>query len=156
MTRGRVGLVLGVAAVLLAGCGSDPAGVRRQHVAEVTAAANDRDADRVRERAQALVDLLAEQREQGDLQAAEADRLTVLAQAVQRSADVVDAELLERARLEADRKKLEEERKRLEEERRKAEEDAKKRAEEEREKDEGEGEGKGEGDKKKDEDKDDD
>ena len=144
MSRGRVLLAVPLAVALLAGCGSDPADVRREQVAAMTEAANEGDADRLRERAQALISTLDAQREQGDLDEAEAGRLTELAQAVLRSADVIDADLLERRRVEAERKKLEEERKRLEDERRKAEEAA--RQDEERDGDDkGKGEGKGKG-----------
>lgn len=137
MSRRGAGLLLPLAAVLLAGCGTDPGGVRRVQVAEVTEAANARDADLVRSRADALVETLAAQVADKQLAADEAERLTALARAVRAGADAIDADLIERRRLEAEadtaRRQLEQERKKGEEERKKG--------EEEREKDEGKGEG---------------
>ena len=144
--------VAGLALLLVAGCSADPGDERRAQVAAITEAANARDADQVRERVEALVATVGAQRERGELTADEAERLIAAAEAVRTGADVIDEDLLEQRRVEAEREKLEEERKKLEEERKRAEEERKK-AEEEREK---EDEGKGEDKKKKDEDEDED
>lgn len=146
MSPARALVALPLAAALLAGCGADAAAERRELVAELTQAANDRDADAVRERAEALVQVVADQREREELSPEQADRLIALAESVRRNADVVDADLQARleaeAEAEAARKALEETQRRLEEERRRAEEDRKK----DEDKDgEGEGDKKGEG-----------
>ena len=155
MSPARALVALPLAAALLAGCGTDPAAERRDLVAELTQAANDGDAEAVRERAAALVQVVADQREREELSGEQAARLTALAESVRENADVVDADLQARleaeAQAEAARKALEETQRRLEEERRKAEEAARQ-AEEDRKRDEGKGD---EGDKK-DEGKDDD
>lgn len=146
MTGRRVLVLLPLAAVLLAGCGTDPADERRAHVADITEAANSGDEHGVRSGADALLRTVVAQLERAEVSQEEADRLTALAESVRRGADVIDEDLLERRRAEAEaeaaRRAAEEAQKRLEEERR--------RAEEERDKDGGKGEGKG-----KDEDKDD-
>lgn len=150
MSPARALVALPLAAALLAGCGADPAAERRDLVAELTQAANDGDADAVREHAEALVQVVADQREREELSAEQADRLIALAESVRKHADVVDADLQARleaeAEAEAARKALEETQRRLEVERRKAEEAARQ-AEEDRKKDEGKGDD-GEGDKK--------
>ena len=141
-------LLLGV--VLLAGCGSNGDELR-DDVAALTQAANAGDADRVRLLAEDLVATVEEQAAAGELDADRAERLTALARSVRTNADVLDEELLEQRRIEAEnaaeRERLEQERARLEAER-KAAEDAAEREAEQR------GKGKGEGDK--DEDKDED
>jgi hypothetical protein len=141
---------LPLVAVLLAGCGSDPADVRREQVAALTEAANQRDALALRSGADELLRTLGDSE---DLSAAQAERLVQLVRAVRTHADVIDADLLKQrqaqAEAEAERVRLEQERTRLEEERRKAEEAARS-AEEQRE--DGKGERKGKGDKDKDED----
>ena len=136
--RRRTGLAL-LPVLLLAGCGgSDPADDRREQVAALTGAANERDADGVRQRADALLSTVADQRERQEISAGEADRLIALAQAVRTGADVVDEDLLERRRAEAEaeaaRQQLEEAREQLEEERKKAEESDRKADEEDRKK----------------------
>lgn len=142
MTAVRRLVVLPLAAALLAGCGSDPADERRAEVVALTEAANDRDADAVRDRADALLTTVQAQRERDQISAQEADRLIALAQSVRSSADVIDEDLLERRRAEAEaeaaKQQLEQTRKQLEEERKKAEEAARKAAE-----DAGKGKGKG-------------
>jgi DNA repair exonuclease SbcCD ATPase subunit len=134
---------LPVALVLLAGCASDPEARLRSDTAAVLDAANERDADRVRDRAADLEDTVAELQAEGTLTAERAAQLTALAQSIVAGADLLDEELLEQRRQEAEseaeRKRLEEERKRLEEERRQLEEDRKqeedsKKAEQERKK----------------------
>ena len=148
-------LAVPVALVLLAGCGSDPADDLRADVAALTEAANDGDADGVRDRADALLTTVQAQREADQLDAQEADRLIALAQSVRTNADVVDAELLERRRVEAEaeaaKQQLEQARRQLEEERKKAEEAARRAAE-----DAGKGEGKGDKKEEDEEEKDDD
>ena len=150
MSPARALLVLPLLAALLAGCGADPVAERRDAVAAVMEAANDGDADGVRDAADALLATVADQVERQELAGDEAQRLTALAQAVRSGADVIDEDLLERRRAEAEaeaaRKELEEAQKRLEEERRKAEEAAR-----QAEQDKGKGEGKGDKDEDKDE-----
>jgi len=121
--------VLLLAGALLVGCGgTDPADVRRADVAAMTAAANDGDADALRRHAGALAATVAAQLEAQDVTADEAERLTALAQSVRASADLIDADLLERQRAEAEaeqaRQELAEAERRLEEERARAEEAA--------------------------------
>lgn len=146
---------LPVAALLLSGCAADPADDRRAQVAAVIDAANAGDADRLRDEAGRLVETVTAQQERQDVAADEADRLITLAEAVRTNADVIDEELLEQRRreaeaaAEAERKRLEEERQRLEADRKQLEEDRKEVEEE----DEKRGE---EGGKKKGRDKDDD
>ncbi|MCW2681063.1 MAG: hypothetical protein JWM62_2464 [Frankiales bacterium] len=141
-------LALPLALGLLAGCGSDPADEVRAQVAALTDAANAGDADRVRERVDALLSTVEAQRDA--LGGAEADRLTALATSVRTNADVIDTDLLERRRAEAEAEaaaqQLAEAKRQLEQERRKAEEAA-------RQADDGKGKGKG-GDDDKDEDDD--
>ena len=143
---------LPLAALLVAGCASsDPVAERREVVATLTEAANTGDADAVRRHADGLLELLERQLEGEQVDAAEAERLTALAQSVRTNADAIDEDLQQRLKAEADaeaaRKELEEAQRRLEEERRKAEEAAKT-AEEEKGKGEGEGDkGEGKGDK---------
>lgn len=125
-----------VAGFLLVSCaGTDPAEVRRAEVAEMTAAANDGDADAVRRHADALLAMVAGQLEAKDVSADQAERLTALAQSVRGGADLVDADLLERQRAEAEaeqaRQELAEAERRLEEERARADEAARQ-AEEDR------------------------
>lgn len=137
-----------LAGSLLAGCGgTDPADVRRADVAAMTAAANDGDADAVRRHADALLATVAAQLEAQDVTADEAERLTALAQSVRAGADLIDADLLERQRAEAEaeqaRQELAEAERRLEEERARAQEAARQ-AEQDS----------GKADEKKDEDKD--
>lgn len=141
-------LLLGV--VLLGGCSSNGDELR-DDVAALTQAANAGDADRVRLLAEDLLATVEEQAAAGELDADRAERLTALARSVRTNADVLDEELLEQRRIEAEnaaeRERLEQERARLEAER-KAAEDAAEREAEQR------GKGKGGGDK--DEDKDED
>jgi len=140
---------------LLAACGggTDPADVRRADVAAMTAAANDGDADGVRRHADALLATVAVQLEAQHVTADEAERLTALAESVRASADLIDDDLLERQRAEAEaeqaRQELAEAERRLEEERARAEEAARQ-AEADREADEDKG---PKDDEKKDEDK---
>lgn len=135
-----------VALALLAGCGTDPADVVRDDVRALTEAANEGDADAVRDRADVLLSTVARQREAEQLTAEQADRLIALAQAVRKGADVIDAGLIERRRVEAEAAakaaaaKLAEAKAQLEEERRKAEEAARE--------DDDKGEGKGKNDEK--------
>lgn len=127
MSRARL-LALPLTAALVVGCGSDPADEVRDDVAALTAAANARDAAAVRQRADELVATITAQREREQIPAEEADRLIALAQSVRTGADVVDEQLLERRRVEAEteaaKQQLEQARRQLEEERRKAEEAA--------------------------------
>ncbi len=143
--RARALLVLPLLAGLVAGCGASPDDERREAVAALTEAANDGDASAVRSQADALLETVAAQLDRGELTAEQASRLTALAEAVRAGADVIDQDLLERRKAEADaeqaRRQLEEARKRLDEERRKAEEAAR-----QAEEDKGKGEGKDEKD----------
>ena len=148
MTRAPRLLALAVVPLVLVACGGsgDPL---RDDVAALTEAANARDADRVRLLAEDLVATVQEQAAAGELDADRSERIVALARSVRTSADVIDADLLEQRRLEAEneaeRKRLEEERKRLEEERKAAEEAAEREAEE---RGKGKGEGKGDDDGK--------
>ncbi len=121
-------LALPVALALLSGCGSDPADVLRADVRALTEAANAGDADAVRDRADALLSTVDAQREADEIGDREAERLIALAQSVRTHADVVDEDLLERRRAEAEAaaaaEQLARANKQLEEERRKAEEAA--------------------------------
>ena len=135
MSRAPRLLALALAPALLAGCGGSGDELR-DDVAALTEAANARDADRVRTLAEDLVTTIEEQAAAGELPADRAERLAALARSVRTGADVIDAELLEQRRLEAERERLEQERARLEAERKAAEQAA------ERDKDEGEDEGK--------------
>ena len=152
-------LVLALASGLLVGCAGGGDEVR-DDVAALTEAANARDADRVRVLAEDLVATVEEQAAAGELDPDRAARLAALARSVQANADVIDEELLEQRRLEAEneaeRKRLEEERKRLEAERKAAEEQARREAEQREDEGKGKGEGKGKDDEKKDEDEKDD
>ncbi len=129
---------LPLAALLLTGCGADPAADRREQVAALTEAANAGDADSVRARADTLMETVAGQVERQELAADTAERVIALAQAVRAGADVIDDELLEQRRVEAE---TEAERQRLEAERQQLEEDQAK-AEQERQKAEERGKGK--------------
>lgn len=123
-------LALPLALFLLTGCGSDPADALRADVAALTEAANAGDADRVRDRAEALLSTVDAQREGDQISAGEAEQLIALAQSVRTKADLIDTDLIEQRRLEAEAeataKQLEQARQQLEEERKKAEEAAKK------------------------------
>lgn len=121
MTVARGLVALPLTALLLAGCGTDPADERAAAVARLTEAANARDADGVRTRAQQLAAMLAAQRESGALPAADGDRLLALVERIRVGADMIDEALLERQRVEAERRKLEQERQRLADERKRAE-----------------------------------
>jgi TolA-binding protein len=147
--------------LLLAGCAGGADSELRDDVAAVVEAANAGDADRLRVRADELIETVDAQAAQGDLAADRAERLRELAASVRSNADVIDQELIEqrrqeaeaeaeRQRLEQERERLEQERQQLEEDRKKAEEDRKKAEEENKEDEEGKGGGKG----KKDDDKD--
>lgn len=144
----RTLLALPVVLVLLSGCGSDPAAAVRADVAALTEAANDGDAAAVRDRADVLMSTVDAQRQADEISAEEAERLIALAQSVRTGADVIDAELIERRRAEAEAeaaaaaKQLEEARKQLEEERRKAEEAAREAAEQRDDDEKGRGRGK--------------
>jgi hypothetical protein len=150
--------VLPLAAALLGGCGSDPGDQRREQVAAVLGAANERDAAGVRQGADALLRTIADQRGTAGLSDAEADRLTELVRSVRTHADVVDADLLEQRKAQADaeaeRTRLAQERTRLEEERRKAEEAARQAEEAARQAEERDA-GKGKGDDREKDEKDD-
>ncbi len=141
----RALLALPVALVLLAGCGTDPADVVRDDVRALTEAANDGDADAVRDRVDALLTTVAEQRTAEELTAEQAAQLIALAQKVRKGADVIDNDLLEQRRRAAEAAakaaaaKLAEAKAQLEEERRRAEEAAREDSER------GEGKGKGGG-----------
>lgn len=148
----RRAVLLPLALALLAGCASDPKSELRADAEAAIEAANERDADGVREHAQSLERTVARLAEDDELTDARAASLTALAASLQTSADVIDEDLLEQRRreaeAEAEAKRLEEERARLEAERKQLEED-RKRAEEEGKKDEGkdeEGKGKGKDD----------
>lgn len=131
VTRAGLGAAVPLAAVLLSGCGADPASDRRAQVAAVTEAANAGDADRLRGEAERLAALVTDQQARQDVPAEQATRLLALADAVRSNADVIDEELLEQRRreaeaeaaAEAERRRLEQERQRLEAERRQLEED---------------------------------
>lgn len=119
-----------LAGSLLVGCGggTDPAELRRTDVAAMTAAANDGDADAVRRHADALLATVTAQLEAQEVTADEAARLTALAESVRSGADLIDVDLLERQRAEAEaeaaRQELAEAERRLEAERAAAEEEA--------------------------------
>jgi chromosome segregation ATPase len=134
--------------LVLAGCAGGTDSELRADVAAVVEAANAGDADRLRVRADELVETVDAQQESGELPADRAERLRALAASVRTNADVIDEELIEQRRqeaeAEAERQRLEEERQRLEEERQQLEQDRKK-AEEENKKDEDKGRGKGKG-----------
>lgn len=140
--------------VVLAGCAGGADSELHDDVAAVVEAGNERDADRLRVRADELIETVDAQASRGDLGPEKAERLRALAASVRTHADVIDVELIERQReqaeADAERKRLEEERARLEEERKQLEEERKK-AEEEAKDDEEKDEGKG---KKDDEDDD--
>ena len=89
-----------VAALLLAGCAASPADARRDSVAALTVAANDRDAEAVRQRADALVVLVRDQLAEQEVPADEAERLVALAESVRAGADAIDPEMIERRRAE--------------------------------------------------------
>ena len=152
MRRGRTLLVAPVFGVLLAGCATDGRAQVRDAVEGVTAAANERDADGVRD---AVDDLLAELDSQvasGELQSPEAARVAALARQVRDSAALVDQAAIDaereaqeeaerKAQEEADRKAQEEADRKAEEERRKAEEEARKKAADEAKNDDDKGKG---------------
>jgi colicin import membrane protein len=145
----QAALALAASVGLLTGCAADPGAERREQVAALTEAANAGDAGRVRDRADALLEILDQQAQRQELPKEEADRLRVLTREVRSGADLLDEDLLERRRAEAemeaerqrldaerqrleeDRRQAEQERQRLEEERREAEQEAEQRQEEE-------------------------
>jgi chromosome segregation ATPase len=124
VTRAQAALALAASVGLLTGCAADPGAERREQVAVLTEAANAGDAGRVRDRADALLEILDQQVQRQELPEEEADRLRALAREVRSGADVLDEDLLERRRaeaeMEAERQRLDAERRQLEEERRKA------------------------------------
>ena len=146
MRRRTAGAALATA-LLLAGCGgTDARGELRDTVADITAEANNGDADGVRRSVDVLLGQVSQAVADGQLTPEEAGNLERIALAVQQRADLIDSELIEQAEAEAERQRLEAERKaaeeaaeraeaerqRLEEEQRKAaEEEEKKRLEEE-------------------------
>lgn len=138
--------LLPLALVLLAGCGSAPEADLRARAEAAIEAANERDADAVRRHAQSLEQAVADLADAGELTDERARTLAALAASLQTSADVIDQDLLEQRRREAEAERLEQERARLEAERQQLEED-RRRAEAEREdkRDEEEGKGKGKG-----------
>jgi hypothetical protein len=147
MSRASRLAALALAPLLLAGCAGSGDDLRAD-VAALTGAVNARDADAVRLRADELKAGVEARAAAGELDPERAQRLVALAESVRRGADVLDADLLEQRRLEAEteaeRKRLEQERQRLEQERAAAE--AARRATEEREQDDdGKGKGKGGG-----------
>ena len=119
-------LTLPLAALLLAGCGVDPAAERRDLVLGISEAAKAGDEDAVRAQVDALLELVERQVADEELTADEADRLRALAARVRIGADLLDEELQARRKAEADAERLQRERdeaqRLLEEERRKAEE----------------------------------
>lgn len=151
--------VLLAGAVALTGCAAngDPL---RDHLADITNAANDRDADALRAAADDLLAELEAQQAAGELTAGEVQRFGDLTRQVRADADLIDQDLLdvEQARREAEEaaRRVAEERaarEAAEEAARKAEEAARKAAEEaQKAKDEAE---KKDDEKKKDEKKDD-
>lgn len=146
MTASPVAVAVGgsvLSGLLLAGCAADPREEIRALVEDVTAEANERDADGVRTAVAELVVAVDNAESAGDLPEAEADAIREAALAVQEGADEIDPDVLarreaeaeaERARqeLEAERRAAEEQRQRDAEADRKAEEQAEKEAEEER------------------------
>lgn len=160
LRRAPAAVVLAAALVGLSGCAGSGDEVR-DLLADITVAANDRDADALRSAADDLIDELASQRAAGELGPAEADRLTQLAQQVRADADLIDQDALdaETARQEAEEaKRKAEEEKALREDAEKAADEAARKAEEEvREAEEKAREllEQGEGEKGKDKDKDD-
>ena len=147
MTARRLAAAVVVGVLLLSGCGSDVRGELRDAVADVTAEANNRDADGVRRAVDVLLGRVSQARADGAISAEEAGNIERIALAVQQKADLVDRQLIEeqrrlaeeQQRLEAEREAAEQaareaelERQRLEAERRKErEEQEKKRLEEE-------------------------
>ena len=97
MTAAQALVGLPLAALLLVGCtGTDPAAERREVVATLTEAANTGDAGGVRRHADRLVELVRQQLAGEQVDAAEAERLTALAESVRRGADAIDVELQQR------------------------------------------------------------
>lgn len=90
-----VALAAGLAGLTGCAAGDDDGSAVRDRLEAVTLAANERDADALRRAADDLVDELAAQRSAGELSAAEADRLTQLAQQVRADADLIDQDLIE-------------------------------------------------------------
>lgn len=147
MSALRVAGAVAAGVLLLSGCTSDVRGELRDAVADVTAEANDRDADGVRRAVDVLLGRVSQARADGAISADEAGNIERIALAVQQNADLVDRELIEeqrriaeeQQRLESERQAAEQaareaelERQRLEAERRKAqEEEEQKRLEEE-------------------------
>jgi hypothetical protein len=124
VTPAQAALALAASVGLLTGCAADPGAERREQVAALTEAANAGDAGRVRDRTDALLEILDQQVRRQELPEEEADRLRVLAREVRSGADLLDEDLLERRRaeaeMEAERQRLDAERRQLEEDRRQA------------------------------------
>lgn len=135
MKAARALLPLPLAALLLAGCGVDPAAERRELVLGITESANAGDEDGVRAQAGSLLQLVDRQLADGELTAEQADRLQALAERVRAGADLLDEELQARLEAEAEaeraQREADEARRQLEEERRKGEDRGKGRDDEE-------------------------
>ena len=139
---GPVGLPLALVLVaLLAGCAGGGRADVRDGVEAVTAAANARDAEGVRDAVDDLLALLDRQVSAGELTSPEAARIAAAARQVRDSAALVDDKVIEaereaqeeaarEAQEEADRQAREEAARQAEEDARQAEEDARKAAEE--------------------------
>lgn len=111
--------------LLLAGCSADPREEIRALVEDVTAQANERDADGVRSAVDELVVAVDSAVAAGDLPEAEAAEIRSAALAVQAGADEIDPDVIARRQAEADaeqaRRQLEAERKAAEQQRQEAE-----------------------------------
>lgn len=89
------------AVLLLSGCAADASGDLRRAVADLTGAANGRDADAVRDEVQAVLDALDDAQRSGDVAPAEGAVIRERAMAVLAGADSIDADVI--ARREAER-----------------------------------------------------
>jgi colicin import membrane protein len=105
MRRRAAGAVL-AAGLLLAGCSSTDAREQvRQDVTDITAEANNGDADAVRRSVDVLLGHLTQAVADGELTAEEAGNIERIALAVQQRADLIDADLIRQQEAEAQKQR---------------------------------------------------
>ena len=93
MTRRRLtALAVPLSLVVLTGCSGEPRAQLRGDVAAITLAANDRDADAVRDEVEDLLSTIRAQIASGDLDRAEGDRLRAIALRIAENADLLAPE----------------------------------------------------------------
>ena len=88
----RLAVVLPIGALLLTGCSAEPRAQLRGDVEAITLAANDRDADAVREEVEDLLSTLRAQVANNEIDRAKAERLRAIALRIAESAGVLEPE----------------------------------------------------------------